>query len=1088
MEDQPLRKVMAEIEKKSKYVFFYYDNHVDVNRKVNIHVTDQSISTVLDSLFVNTENNYVISNRQIFITKKEIPINQSFLIEGIILDENEVTLSGAVIYIKDKRNSGVITDYDGKFRINVSKGDILVASFVGFENAEFIITGKDKKIQIQLAENVQELNEVIVVGFGHQRKISSLAAVSTVDVKELQTPTTSISNLLGGKVPGIISLLTSGEPGQNISEFWIRGIGTFGASSGALVLIDGLEGDINSIDPADIEHFSVLKDASATAVYGVRGANGVILISTKKGFTGKAQFTARSNVTLSHLSKMPEYLGGYDYAKMVNEALSVRNGRPLYNNIELSLIKDHLDQDLYPNINWQKEIINKNSFSHSHYLSVRGGNEVARYFWSMGLNQQSAAYKYDKKSIYSSNVGYNTYRYRGNLDLSLTKTTNIYFGTDGFLSLRNEPGIANTDYIWHAQSQINPLLLPIVYSNGQLPAAGEDDLLSPYVMINHTGKTSRQIYKGKATLAINQDFSYLIDGLKMKIQGAYDLNSYFTERRFIQPALYIAQGRTHEGVLITKQTVDERPADYSKATEQYRRYHLESNLSYEKIILQKHRMTGLIYYYISDQKSTDQAVSSVDAIPIRYQGVSGRITYGYKDTYMVDVNFGYTGSENFKPGRQYGFFPSIAAGWVPTNYDIIKKRLPWLNFFKIRASCGLVGNDRITSVKFPYQTKVGIGTGDIWGSATDTEIVIESVMGADNLEWEKAIKTDIGFEGRLFKEQFSFVIDLFNDQRNGIFQQRVQIPDYVGVVTLPYANVGKMRSYGADGNAAFVKKITKNISFAIRGNFTYSRNIVQNWEQAYQKYPYLEYSGYPVYSARGYQTLGLFKDEDDIKYSPAQDFGTVLPGDIKYKDVNGDGKINEEDKVPLSYNTFPRLMYGIGGEFRYKNITLGIMFKGTGKTDFYYVGYGQGDATNGMGYIPFYEGQYGNVLSIAGDPKNRWIPLKYAMENGIDPALAENPDARFPRLQYGYNNNNAQLSDFWKGDARYFRLQEITLNYNLNHSTLNKIGIKSIDLQFVANNVYVWDKVDLWDPEQAQYNGRKYPIPSTYTLQIYLNF
>ncbi|MCL2511966.1 MAG: SusC/RagA family TonB-linked outer membrane protein, partial [Bacteroidales bacterium] len=416
------------------------------------------------------------------------------------------------------------------------------------------------------------------------------------------------------------------------------------------------------------------------------------------------------------------------------------------------------------------------------------------------------------------------------------------------------------------------------------------------------------------------------------------------------------------------------------------------------------------------------------------------------------------------------------------------KKLPWLNFFKIRVSCGLAGNDRITSARFPYMTKVRLDNGNIWGNTGSTQIVNEVVIGADNLEWEKAVKTNIGFDGRLLKEQLSFVIDFFNDQRNGIFQQRVQLPDYVGVISLPFSNVGTMRSYGADGNAAFVKDVAQNISFAVRGNFTYSRNIVQNWEEAYQKYPYQERSGYPVYAIRGYQALGLFKDEDDIKYSPAQKFGAAMPGDIKYKDVNGDGKIDEEDKVPLSYNTFPRLMFGIGGEFRYRNITLGVMFKGTGKTDFYHVGYDTGTDVNGMGYIPFFNGIYGNVLSIASNPKNRWIPLEYALANGIDPALAENPHARFPRLQYGYNNNNAQLSDFWKGDARYFRLQEITLNYNLNHSVLHKIGVISIDIQFVANNVHVWDKVRLWDPEQAQYNGRAYPIPSTYAVQLYLNF
>jgi hypothetical protein len=291
-----------------------------------------------------------------------------------------------------------------------------------------------------------------------------------------------------------------------------------------------------------------------------------------------------------------------------------------------------------------------------------------------------------------------------------------------------------------------------------------------------------------------------------------------------------------------------------------------------------------------------------------------------------------------------------------------------------------------------------------------------------------------------------------------------------------------MRSYGSDGNAAFNQAINQDISFTLRGNFTYSKNMIQNWEQVYQQYPYLELTGFPSGVIRGYRALGFFKDEDEIKYSPIQTFGSVMPGDIKYMDVNGDGKINADDKVPLSYSPYPRLMYGFGGEFRYKKLSVGILFKGTGQTDYFQIGQGYDS-----GFDPFNNGERGNVLSIVADPRNRWIPMDYALANGIDPALAENPDARFPRLQYGYNNNNVQLSDFWKGDSRYLRLQEITVNYNLKNRTMQKIGLSSVDLQLVGNNLYVWDKVKLFDPEQASRNGRVYPLPATYSLQIYIN-
>jgi TonB-linked SusC/RagA family outer membrane protein len=1014
--------------------------------------------------------------------------------EGKVIDETGEALSEANVYLKDRTGVGVSTDGNGKFSIKAVRGDIIVVSFVGYENFEFLVTEEKKDIEIQLKVS-SELDEVIVVGLGSQRKISSVAAVSTVDVKELQTPTTSVANLLGGKIAGVISMQTSGEPGKNISEFWVRGIGTFGASSGALVLIDGLEGDINSVDAADIESFSVLKDASATAVYGVRGANGVVLINTKKGLEGKLNITARANFSLSHLKRMPEYLGAYEYAQLVNEALAVRGDAILYTPIEMNIIKNGLDSDMYPDVNWQDEIVNKNSFNQSYYVNARGGGQLARYFVSLGIRSETAAYKQDKNSVYSSNVGYNNYSYRTNIDMNLTKSTTVFFSTDGFLAVRNEPGIANTDYLWYAQSQINPLMFPTVYSNGLLPAAGSNEqaLSSPYVMINHTGQSSNQEYKGKVTLALSQDLSMLLDGLKFKMQGAYDIQTSFNERRYIQPDLHRALSRNANGVLIMKEMVQASKAVYSKVSNQFRKYHFETTVNYDKLFGKDHRVSALVYYYISDHKYSRDANTSMSAIPVRYQGLSSRLTYNFRDTYMMDVNFGYTGSENFQPGKQYGFFPSIAAGWAPSSYKFVKDNLPWVNFLKIRASYGSVGNDRLAgNRRFPYITLVNTSNTAIWGGST-SETVNESAMGADNLAWEKAVKADIGVEGRFWDDKISFVVDFFKDQRDGIFQQRVQVPEYVGVITMPYGNVGKMKSYGSDGNISYTQALGKDMSFTVRGNYTYSKNMVQNWEQMYEPYSYLERTGLPHDVIRGYQSLGLFKSDDDIMHSPSQTFfGVVQPGDIKYKDVNGDGKIDDNDKVPLSRNTYPMLMYGLGGEFRYKNLTVGVLFKGTGKTDYYHVGQtiriaGGAYVDNGMGYIPFYQGESGNVLNIAADPRNRWIPLDYALANGIDPALAENPNALFPKLQYGNNKNNSQLSDFWKGDSRYLRLQEVTVNYNLKQAALKKVGISSIDIQLIATNLYVWDKVKIFDPEQANRNGRVYPIPSVFTLQLYIN-
>jgi TonB-linked SusC/RagA family outer membrane protein len=1005
----------------------------------------------------------------------------SYTLRGIVVDEAGEPLPEATIYLKDKVGTGTLTDAGGKFSIRVTVGDMLVISFVGYRRTEFFIAKEEKEpVTIQLVLE-SDLEEVIVVGMGSKRKITNVGAVSTVDVKELQVPATSVANLLGGKVAGVISMQTSGEPGKNIAEFWIRGIGTFGYSSGALVLIDGLEGDLNSVDPADIESFSILKDASATAVYGVRGANGVVIITTKRGASGKLSITGRANVSMSILKRLPNYVRAYDYAVLANEAREVRGDSRLYSDIELNIIRNGLDPDMYPDVDWQKELIRNVSMKQNYYVSAKGGGDVARYFISLAGSNENAAYNVDRNSVYASNAGYNTFSYRANMDIALTKMTDIYFGVDGFLSIKNAPGIAETDWLWWAQSQINPLMFPVRYSTGQLPgAADKTELISPYVLVNYNGKRSTQEYKGKMTVAVNQDLSFITEGLNVYLQGAYNLNSNFFEQRLITPPLYRALGRNAKGDLIMRETQAATNATYVKSTDQYRKYYFKSTLKWQRTLADDHRLSALINYEVSDEKRANEGYSNLSAIPKRYQSAAGWITYSFLDTYMLDVNFGYTGTENFRPGEQYGLFPSVGLGWIITNYGLLKDNVSWLNFFKIKATYGSVGNDRITDQRFPYLTRLSVGSSGIMGAGS-VETVTETFTGADNLVWEKANKTNLGIEGRLFNDKLTFAVDFFHDQRDGIFQERQQIPEYVGLVNKPYGNVGRMKSYGSDGNISFAHEINNNMHFTLRGNFTYSKNLIQNWEDIYPRYSYQERNGYPNSVVRGFQAIGLFKDEDDVFYSPAQTWNTVMPGDIKYKDVNGDGKITDDDMVPLSYSFYPLLMYGFGGEFSYRNLTVGVLFKGTGSTPYYKVSNG------GWGYIPFRNGEDGAVLDIVADPHNRWIPRDYAIAHGIDPALAENPNAMFPRLQFGDNVNNRQMSNFWKSDSRYLRLQEVTVNYNLKTDYLRKAGIKSLDLQLVGNNLYVWDRVKLFDPEQAINNGRAYPIPMVLSLQVYIN-
>lgn len=1014
---------------------------------------------------------------------------QRFTLSGTVLDEYNEPVPGASVYVKDEPGVGVTTNLEGKFQLKVKQYDVIVISFVGYENVERRLTQKTDNLTITLKPSDKQLDEVVVVGgMSTQRKVSVAGAISTIEPSQLEVPATNIVNTLAGRVAGVIGIQSSGEPGKNISEFWVRGIGTFGANSGALVLIDGLEGSLSQVDAADVESFSVLKDAAATAVYGSRGANGVVIVTTKRGLESKLKITGRANLTVSHLKRLPKYVDGTQYAEMANEAAVASNMSPIYNQTEMDIIRYGLDPDLYPNISWQDVILNPNSLQQTYYVSAQGGSTVARYFASLGMSQESSAYKAADDSKYNKGVGYNTYNYRLNLDVNLTKTTKVYIGTTGYMSVNNYPsmgkaydGSSLTDWLWSSQAKTTPLSYPLRYSNGRLPASADGDDISPYVLLNYTGSTKVQNTRNLVTLGVTQDLSMLTKGLTAKIQGSWDAQSRMGESRYKMPSLWMATGRSNQGELLMSQRVNEVSVNYNNATWTWRKLYFEGNVNYDRAF-GDHRLGGLLFYYLEDTQDSS-AGKSMDAIPRRYQSLSGRLTYGLKDTYFLDLNFGLNGSENFEPGKQYGFFPAGAVAWVPTAYKFMHEHLPWMNFLKLRFSYGMVGNDRISSRRFPYLTIIEEGSVDTsrnsWGGTEGT--LTESQVGANNLVWEKAKKLDCGMDIHLFNDKFTLTLDYFNDRREAIFQQRTQVPNYVGLIQMPYGNVGSMKSWGGDGNFEFFQKIGKEAHITLRGNFTLSKNKILNWEEANQPYPYLEKNGYANNVQRGFVSLGLFKDQQDVDMSPTQ-FGTVRPGDIKYKDVNGDGKITDDDKVPLfAYSGVPQLMYGFGAEFNYKNWTLNVLFKGTGRNKFLYGGM-QADRFDG--YVPFNNGAKGNILTLAYDPQNRWTSAEYSG----DPST-ENPDARFPRLYYGKNENNTKPSTFWLGDARYLRLQELSLNYNLKSPGLQRVlGIQSMDIRLMCENLSVWDSVKLFDPEQATACGQSYPLPARYSLQLYLNF
>lgn len=1007
---------------------------------------------------------------------------KQFSVAGVILDDTGEPCIGATVRVKNEPGVGTISDVDGKFAIKVKPGATLMFEYVGMETIQRTILKDEPSLSVKFkVAKTNAIDEVVVTGLVSQKKVSVVGAVSTINMEELRTPGTSLVNMIGGRMPGVITMQVSGEPGQNLSNFWVRGVSTFGAGAGALVLIDGIEGRLNDIDVDDVESISVLKDAAATAVYGVRGANGVVLVTTKRGSKEKIQVTARATVKLSQIKRLPEYLSSYDYARLANEARAMSGESDLYTPIQLDIIKNNLDPELYPNVNWIDQIMKKTSLQENYYASARGGGDVAQYFVSVGYRHEGAAYK-QKENQFHRPLSYDQLTYRANINMNLTKRSELYFGVDGSISNHTTPGGKNTNQVWSDVLQLNPLMFPVTYADGTLPTYGQSDLISPFAALNYQGYNSSDYSRNMITLKFTHRFGGILKGLVGSVQAVNDRTAGFSERRFVSPDYYRATGRTATGDLIKTLRSKQQDMRYSSNNDSWRKYYMEAKLDYNTSF-GAHNLGALLFYYMEDAKGSEWGngdALGIAAIAKRRQNVSGRLSWGYNSTYFVDANFGYTGSDLFPKGERFGFFPSVAVGWAPTSYKWVQKHLPFVNFFKIRGSYGLAGNDNIANTRFPYLTIINNHAGTTWGYTGQG--IVEKQQGADNLKWEVAKKLNVGVDANFFNDAIKVTVDFFRDTRDHIFQDRVTLPEFAGMVTYPKSNVGRMHSFGSDGNISYFHKINKEMNFTVRANYTWSQNIVDYFEENKLAYDYQSVTGMPYGVLRGYVSEGLFKDEADIRQSPDQTaaFGVVRPGDIKYRDVNGDGVINKDDRVPLSYgNNVPRVMFGLGGEFNYKDFTVSLLFKGNTGVNYYRVGMGY-DA----GWIPFYNGEMGNVLKMVNNPKNRWIPSWYSG----DPST-ENPNAMFPRLSYGSNNNNSQLSTFWKQNGSFLRFQELNFRYVFRHRKwLRAAGLSALECDFVINNLFTIDSAKYFDPEQAWFNGAAYPIPTTYSLQMYFRF
>lgn len=997
--------------------------------------------------------------------------NNQIQIDGILMDEHGEPLIGATVLLKDNPNVGVTTDVDGRFSFgNIPANSDIIFRYTGYEDLVRTFSKSESRLRIGLKVKTTLMNDVVITGRGTARKVSVTGSITTVEVDDLQVPNVSLTNMLAGRVPGIIAVQRSGQPGRGSnSEFWVNGISTFGANASALVLIDGVEGDLNDVDPADIESFSVLKDASATAVYGVRGANGVVVVTTKRGKAGELKINFKANLTMSQSAREQKYVGAADYARLANEACFNRDLTPIYTNAQIRLFETGLDPDLYPDVNWADEILKDRTYNSQQFLSVSGGGENSRYYLSIGHTNQTGIFKQDKSANkYDSNLDWHKYNFRANVDANLTKSTLLGLNIETIMTTDYGPNIGDSNDLWKQQAMLPPGLIPVRFSTGELSGIGiQADQMTPYVLLNHSGYKKQKDVRSKVVLSLNQKLDMLTEGLSFT--ALYSITHYnaVIETREKRPELYRSNGRNNDGSLRLVRTADLVQPKPGKSSATWRSDYMEASLHYNRLF-GDHRIGGLLHAYRQEDTNSDNNGNFDAVIPVRYQTISGRVTYGFKDTYLAEFNIGYSGSENFKPGHQYGWFPAPSIGWIPTNYEFMKENVPFLSFLKLRASYGIVGNSKIENRRFPYLSVIQSGSSS-WGSSW-----IEGTASSDNITWEKTKKTNLGLDAKLLNESIDITADFFRSKVEGIFQERQNIPNEVGA-GVPMGNVGSMKSWGMSGNIAWTQTINKDMFFTLRSNLTFSRNEVTHYEQAGVNYPYQSFVGYPWDVKRGLVALGLFKDEDDIRSSPKQEFGSeIRPGDIKYQDVNGDGIINNEDQVPLSYANVPQLQYGFAASYTWKNLSVSAFFNGVSRVNFFY---------GGPGYYPFESGDRGNVLTIVNNQNDRWIPSEYSGNPST-----ENPNARFPRLTYGRNDNNNRASTFWLADGRYLRLKNVEVSYSLPSKWLKNIYVKSATISLIGDNLAVWDNVKLWDPETASGNGTAYPLQRTYTIQLNLNF
>ena len=1035
---------------------------------------------------------------------------QRTVVTGRVIDDTGAVVGGAVVTEKNTQNV-VLSDEYGNYSIRLTTSNpVLVFSFLGNITQEIAVATRTGNIDVTFSPDVSTMDEVVVIAYGTQRKVSVLGAQSAASGETIRMPTGNLSNAISGRLSGVVAVTRSGEPGHDSSDIWIRGLSTgFNQSSNPLILVDGVERSLDNIDPEDVEGMTVLKDASATAVYGVRGANGVILVTTKPGKVGTPKFSFDYYEGVTRMTNVPKMADVYTYMDAANESYRNEqpNNRPLFSSEYIVATKKAhgvlandnpmmYNEYLYPAVDWIKEIFNNWGHNRHANFNVRGGAPSANYYVSLSYYNELGQTKNFELTNYNTKMQYNRYNFTSNLNLQPTSRTKIDLGFSGYLSDGHYPELSGAD-LFNLAIQTNPTYLPKGMPDGtvaqtQLQGEGRNPLqslskkgfrrefnnqLNSNIRITQkldwwdwskglsiTGLASFDAYNSRGLNYTITDDIYWWRGTKDAVTGLWNDDIY-------------TKGDPNDASTWTYNTNRLQAASnngqlsFGQSAGSNRTTYLESSLNYDRVFGDKHRVSGLLLY--NQRIYRDLTTSSMDgSLAYKSRGYAGRVTYSYDDRYLFEANVGINGSENFSPSERYGTFPAFALGWVASNESFWEGIRDVVSYLKIRYTHGYVGSDTGTNRRFMYQAVMSGSTGNgIYGVRLSPSMGLSDGWGlvnyGVNVGWSRSLKQDIGVDMTLFDNKLSITIDLFKEHRDKIFLQRAILPAYAGFVENPWANLGIVENKGIEGNVEYMQSFSPDVSLTVRGNFTYNKSEIIENDQPVKRYSWMEQRGTALNATWGYTADGLFTSEEEVAAIDQSAFGAYTVGDIRYKDLNGDGVINNYDVSVIGKGDVPRFYYGFGFDLRVKNFSIGALFQGIGGVD---------RIVQGSSIHPFSGSS--SIDNVYSNITDRW--------SADDPT---NTDVFYPRLTRGTSaTNNRQISTWWKKDVSFLRLKQLNISYNLPKHWVDRTFIDSASIYVMGTNLLTFSKFKLWDPELNTNNGVSYPNTSNYTIGVKFSF